>query len=84
MDTSRTLVLVVSCSERNNLMFASKVTTEDMAALWWVKPKIVVEVSSVEWTGDGCCGIPSSSACEKTTHRARSDARNAEELADPL
>ena len=33
------------------------ITAEDMTALRWVKPKIVVEVSFVEWTRDGCCGI---------------------------
>jgi len=29
-----------------------------MAALRWVKPKIVVEVSLVEWTGDGLLWHP--------------------------
>ena len=29
------------------------ITAEDMTALRWVKPKIVVEVSFVEWTRDG-------------------------------
>jgi ATP-dependent DNA ligase len=29
------------------------ITQEDMTKLWWVKPRIVVEVSFVEWTRDG-------------------------------
>ena len=29
------------------------VTAEDMVRLRWVKPRIVVEVSFVEWAGDG-------------------------------
>jgi ATP-dependent DNA ligase len=29
------------------------ITAEDMAKLRWVKPKLVVEVSFVEWTRDG-------------------------------
>ena len=29
------------------------VSTEDMTKLRWVKPKVVVEVSFVEWTRDG-------------------------------
>jgi ATP-dependent DNA ligase len=29
------------------------ITAEDMKALRWVRPKIVVEVSLVEWTRDG-------------------------------
>jgi bifunctional non-homologous end joining protein LigD len=34
------------------------ITAEDMAALRWVKPKIVVEVSFVEWTRDGLLRHP--------------------------
>ena len=33
-------------------------TAEDMTALRWVKPKIVVEVSFVEWTRDGLLRHP--------------------------
>ena len=29
------------------------ITAEDMAKLRWVKPRVVVEVSFVEWTRDG-------------------------------
>ena len=29
-----------------------------MTALWWVKPKMVVEVSFVEWTRDGLLRHP--------------------------
>jgi ATP-dependent DNA ligase len=29
------------------------ITEEDMANLQWVRPKLVVEVSFVEWTRDG-------------------------------
>jgi ATP-dependent DNA ligase len=32
--------------------WAEAITTEDMAALRWVRPRIVVEVSFVEWTRD--------------------------------
>jgi bifunctional non-homologous end joining protein LigD len=34
------------------------ISAEDMAALRWVKPKIVVEVSFVEWTRDGLLRHP--------------------------
>ena len=34
------------------------ITAEDMTALRWVKPKIVVEVSFVEWTRDGLLRHP--------------------------
>ncbi len=34
------------------------ISTEDMTALWWVKPKMVVEVSFVEWTRDGLLRHP--------------------------
>ena len=34
------------------------ITAEDMTALSWVKPKIVVEVSFVEWTRDGLLRHP--------------------------
>jgi ATP-dependent DNA ligase len=34
------------------------ITAEDMAALRWVKPKIVAEVSFVEWTRDGLLRHP--------------------------
>ena len=34
------------------------ITAEDMGALRWVKPKIVVEVSFVEWTRDGLLRHP--------------------------
>jgi bifunctional non-homologous end joining protein LigD len=34
------------------------ITAEDMSALRWVKPKIVVEVSFVEWTRDGLLRHP--------------------------
>jgi len=34
------------------------ITAEDMTALRWVKPKIVVEVSFVEWTLDGLLRHP--------------------------
>jgi len=34
------------------------ISTEDMTALRWVKPKIVVEVSFVEWTRDGLLRHP--------------------------
>ncbi len=34
------------------------ITAEDMAALRWVKPRILVEVSSVEWTRDGLLRHP--------------------------
>ena len=33
-------------------------SAEDMTALRWVKPKIVVEVSFVEWTRDGLLRHP--------------------------
>ena len=33
-------------------------TAEDMTALLWVNPKIVVEVSFVEWTRDGLLRHP--------------------------
>lgn len=29
------------------------VTAEDMTKLRWVRPKVVIDVSFVEWTGDG-------------------------------
>ena len=34
------------------------ITAEDMTALRWVKPKIVAEVSFVEWTRDGLLRHP--------------------------
>jgi bifunctional non-homologous end joining protein LigD len=34
------------------------ITAEDMTALHWVKPKVVVEVSFVEWTRDGLLRHP--------------------------
>jgi ATP dependent DNA ligase-like protein len=34
------------------------ITAEEMTALRWVKPKIVVEVSFVEWTRDGLLRYP--------------------------
>ena len=34
------------------------ITTEDMAALRWVKPAVVVEVAFVEWTRDGLLRHP--------------------------
>jgi bifunctional non-homologous end joining protein LigD len=34
------------------------ITAEDMQSLRWVKPKIVVEVSFVEWTRDGLLRHP--------------------------
>ena len=34
------------------------ITAEDMTAVSWVKPKIVVEVSFVEWTRDGLLRHP--------------------------
>lgn len=34
------------------------ITAEDMTALRWVKPRIVVEVSFVEWTRDGLLRHP--------------------------
>ena len=34
------------------------ITAEDMTALRWVKPKVVVEVSFVEWTRDGLLRHP--------------------------
>jgi ATP-dependent DNA ligase len=34
------------------------ITAEDMKALRWVKPKIVVDVSFVEWTRDGLLRHP--------------------------
>jgi ATP-dependent DNA ligase len=34
------------------------IAADDMPSLRWVKPKIVVEVSSVEWTRDGLLRHP--------------------------
>ena len=34
------------------------ITAEDMTVLRWVKPKIVIEVSFVEWTRDGLLRHP--------------------------
>jgi bifunctional non-homologous end joining protein LigD len=55
------------------------ITADDMAVLRWVKPKIVVEVSFVEWTRDGLLRIPSSSGCEATSRHERYDARTVSE-----
>jgi ATP-dependent DNA ligase len=38
--------------------WGESITAEDMATLRWVKPKIVVEVSFVEWTRDGLLRHP--------------------------
>jgi ATP-dependent DNA ligase len=47
------------------------ITADDMTTLQWVKPKIVVEVSFVEWTRDGLLRHP----CPLATSRRRVAAR---------
>jgi bifunctional non-homologous end joining protein LigD len=47
------------------------ITAADMAALRWVKPMIVVEVSFVEWTRDGLLRHPEFVGVRDTSHLAR-------------
>jgi bifunctional non-homologous end joining protein LigD len=51
------------------------ITEEDMAGLRWVKPKLVVEVSFVEWTRDGLLRHPAFVAIrtDKTAGRVTRD-----------
>ena len=55
------------------------IPAEDMTVLRWVKPKIVAEVSFVEWTRDGLLRHPEFSKCETTSHRERSGVRTVSE-----